>query len=115
MSAGRGVAADLAEVAAAGRAMEQAADRVDRIDLVPELPAVAEALPGSRAAQAVETLLSAWTCGFDRWALAARRHAQALQTGAVDYATTEAEVRRALGSRTPPPPTPGPPARQGLR
>src|SRR5690606_3682998 len=97
-----------------GQAMLAASDTADRVEVATHLSLLSMALPGSLSATAVDRLQQEWCDTVDRWAEAVRRHGVALGAGGVDYTCVETDVRRALGGRSPSPPTPGPLQKRGV-
>jgi len=111
---GGGIEAGPEEIVARGQSFAALAGSVDGVRIAAALPRIAEALPGSLSAMAVQRLAREWSGALDRWAEAARRHGRALEAGGHDYEAVEEAVRRALGPREPNPPTPGPLRQRGV-
>lgn len=82
----------------AGDAAESAGKQSGAVDLAGTLTGVADALPGSRSAQAAMGAADAWTDQIERWSIGAQRLGQGMSASADRYAASEDAAEADLGT-----------------
>jgi Excreted virulence factor EspC, type VII ESX diderm len=92
---------DVDEMRRASEAAAEAADLVEKVQLLEALEPVGHALPGSRTARGVEILSATWRKQLTAWSRDADRYATSIRTAADAYVASDEQAAadlRASGS-----------------
>jgi hypothetical protein len=91
-----GYQVEIGAIRKAARSASSAGEQAGKVDLAGSVAEVAGALTGSRSAQAVGTLSTAWTALVKGWATDAQGYADSLSGAADSYSSNEAEAQHNL-------------------